>query len=150
MGNTIDLWLRGVWMICNCGRLMTGLDSRFLFSRTDLVQRDRLRTPRSRCGAKGVLRHTSLSVLASVRRRAGRQKPLCEGQSKPDHRSPRTSRCCPTSIAMSNLQNRPAAPLRLPSSVFSLHITAPASLDSPPGLHIKRPSSFLVTLESLH
>jgi hypothetical protein len=46
---------------------------------------DRPRTPRSRCGAKGVLRHTSLCVLASVWRTAARQKPLCEGQSKPDH-----------------------------------------------------------------
>jgi hypothetical protein len=31
-GNTIDLWLRNVWMICNCGMVMTGSDSRFCAS----------------------------------------------------------------------------------------------------------------------
>jgi len=100
MGNTIDLWLRDVWMICNLwhgydGAGTAGFAPLRVHSafRSDLVQRDRLRTPRSRCGAKGVVRHTSLlaSVLADrSQAEVRRRKRVCDRANpspiNPEHR----------------------------------------------------------------
>jgi hypothetical protein len=96
------------------------------------VQRDRLRTPRSRCGAKGVVRHTSL--LASVWRTAARQK--LEGGSV-FVTGPIQARSTPNieMLPMLDLDvptTKPSSrPLRLAGSDSSLYITNPTSLDFP-------------------
>jgi hypothetical protein len=139
MGNTIDLWLRDVWMICNLwhgydGAGTAGFAPLRVHSafRSDLVQRDRLRTPRSRCGAKGVVRHTSL--LASVWRTAARQK--LEGGSV-FVTGPIQARSTPNieMLPMLDLDvptTKPSScPLCLAGSDFSLYITNPTSLDFP-------------------
>lgn len=83
----------------------------------DLVLR---RQPRSRCGAKGVLRHTSLSATSIVFGGPQPGRTLLGPISSPDHPEHRDVALLDLDVQHTKLARRP---LRLARSDFSLHIT---------------------------